>query len=84
MLSDYIAKAVEKARYEKMENGRYFATIPRFKGLWAEGKMIEAARRELIETLEDWILISFRRGYAVPVLPGVADLNQIGVYAKAS
>ena len=28
MLSDYIAKAVEKADYEKMENGRYFATIP--------------------------------------------------------
>ena len=63
MLSDYIAKAVEKARYEKMENGRYFATIAGFKGLWAEGKTIEAARRELIETLEDWILISFRRGY---------------------
>jgi predicted RNase H-like HicB family nuclease len=84
MLSEYIAKAVEKARYEKMENGRYFATIPGLKGLWAEGKTIEAARRELIETLEDWVLISFRRGYPVPVLPGVTDLNQIGVYAKAS
>ena len=84
MLSEYIAKAVEKARYEKMGNGRYFATIPGFKGLWAEGKTIEAARRELIETLEDWILISFRRGYPVPVLSGATDLNQIGVYAKAS
>lgn len=84
MLADYIAKAVEKAGYEKMENGHFFATIPGFKGLWAEGKTVEAARRELIETLGDWVLISFRRGYPVPVLPGVTDLNKIGAYAKAS
>ncbi len=84
MLSDYIAKAVEKAEYEKMENGRFFATIPGFKGLWAEGKTVESARRELISTLEDWVLLSFRRGYPVPVLRGVTNLNRIGVYAKAS
>ena len=84
MLTDYIAKAVEKADYEKMENGRYFATIPGFKGLWAQGKTVEAARRELISTLEDWVLISFRRGYPVPTVRGAGDLNQIGVYAKAS
>ena len=84
MLTDYIAKAVEKADYEKMENGRFFATIPGFKGLWAQGKTVEAARRELISTLEDWVLISFRRGYPVPRVTGASDLNQIGVYAKAS
>ena len=28
MLAEYIAKAVERARYEKMDNGRFFATIP--------------------------------------------------------
>jgi predicted RNase H-like HicB family nuclease len=83
MLAEYIAKAVEKASYEKMENGRYFATIPGFKGLWAQGRTVEIARRELISTLEDWLLISFRRGYPVPVLAGACDLNQIGVYAKA-
>lgn len=69
MLAEYIAKAVESAEYEKMENGRYFATIPSFQGLWAEGETVEVARRELIETLEDWILITFRRGFPVPVLP---------------
>ena len=84
MLTDYIAKAVEKADYEKMENGRFFATIPGFKGLWAQGKTVEAARRELISTLEDWVLLSFRRGYPVPVLRGVTNLNRVGVYAKAS
>ncbi|MBI5774039.1 MAG: type II toxin-antitoxin system HicB family antitoxin [Verrucomicrobia bacterium] len=81
MLTAYIAKAVEKARYEPMENGRFFATIPGFKGLWAEGKTVEAARRELIETLEDWLLLAFRFGDDVPVVGGI-DLNKVGRHAK--
>jgi predicted RNase H-like HicB family nuclease len=84
MLSDYIAKAVEKAEYEKMENGRFFVTIPGFKGLWAEGKTVEAARRELISTLEDWVLLALRFQDAVPVVGGI-DLNKLrfGRHAKA-
>ena len=81
VLSAYIAKAVEKAEYEKMENGRYFARIPGFKGLWAEGRTIEVARRELIETLEDWLLLALRFGDDVPVVGGL-DLNKIGRHAK--
>jgi predicted RNase H-like HicB family nuclease len=81
MISDYIAKAVEKAEYEKMENGRFFATIPGFKGLWAEGKTVEGARRELISTLEDWVLLAFRFGDDVPVVRGI-DLNKIGRHGK--
>lgn len=77
MFTDYIAKAVEKAGYEKMENGRYFATIPGFRGLWAEGKTIERARRELIETLEDWVLLAIRCGDDVPVI-GRINLNKLG------
>ena len=82
MLADYIAKAVEKADYERTEAGRFFATIPGFKGLWAEGKTVEAARRELISTLEDWLLLASRCGDEVPVLSGI-DLNKIGRHAKA-
>lgn len=74
MLAEYIAKAVEKADYERMETGRFFATIPGFKGLWAEGKTVEAARRELISTLEDWLLLAIRCGDEVPVLGGI-NLN---------
>lgn len=75
MFAEYIARVAEGARYETMENGRYFATIPAFKGLWAEGKTIEAARRELIEALEDWVLIALRRGCTVPALPDLKDLS---------
>ena len=82
MLAEYIAKAVEKAAYEKMEDGRFFATLPGFKGLWAEGKTVEAVRRELISSLEDWLLLAFRCGDDVPVI-GSIDLNKIGRHAKA-
>jgi predicted RNase H-like HicB family nuclease len=81
MFAEYIAKAVEKAGYEKMEDGRFFATLPGFKGLWAEGKTIEAARRELISSLEDWLLLAIRCGDDVPVIGGI-DLNKIGRHAK--
>ena len=82
MLADYIAKAVEKASYEKTEKGRYFAAIPGFDGLWAEGKTVEVARRELIATLEDWLLLAIRFGDEMPVVGGI-DLNKIGRHAKA-
>ena len=82
MFSDYIATAVEKAVYEKMETGRFFATIPGFKGLWAEGKTVEAARRELLGALKDWLLLAIRCGDDVPVVGGI-DLNKIGRHAKA-
>ncbi len=82
MFAEYLAKAVEKASYEKMENGRFFATLPGFKGLWAEGKTVESARRELISTLEDWLLLAIRCGDEVPVIGGI-DLNRIGRHARA-
>jgi predicted RNase H-like HicB family nuclease len=82
MFAEYIAKAVENAAYEKMENGRFFAALPGFKGLWAEGKTVEAARRELISSLEDWLLLAIRCGDDVPVIRGI-DLNKIGRHAKA-
>ncbi|MBI4625402.1 MAG: hypothetical protein HY736_19555 [Verrucomicrobia bacterium] len=50
--------------------------------LWAEGKTVEAARRELISTLEDWVLIAFRFGDGVPVVGGI-NFNKIGRHAKA-
>ena len=61
-----------------------FLSAEGIRTVWAEGKTVEAARRELISTLEDWVLLSFRRGYPVPVLRGVTNLNRVGVYAKAS
>lgn len=81
MFAEYLAKAVEKAEYDQTETGRYFATIPYFKGLWADGATVEAARRALLETLEDWLLLAIRFGDEIPVVGGI-NLNKIGHHAK--
>ncbi len=68
MLTEYIQRAMERAAYELMEDGRYFATIPGLKGLWADGDTVELCRRNLIETLEDWIFVSLKEGLPIPAL----------------
>jgi predicted RNase H-like HicB family nuclease len=81
MFAEYLAKAAEKADYEKMENGHFFATIPGFQGLWAEGTSVESARRELLDALESWLLLGIRFGDELPVVGGI-NLNKIGHHAK--
>lgn len=71
MLTDYMHEAMRLAHYELMENGRFFATIPLLKGLWAEDATLEACREELQSTLEDWIMIKVRLSDKdLPVLNG--------------
>jgi predicted RNase H-like HicB family nuclease len=82
-LTDYIREAIRLAHYELMENGRFFATIPDLKGLWAEDATLEAYREELQSTLEDWIMLKVRFGDKdVPVLNGI-DLNPNPEFARA-
>jgi len=75
MLSEYLDKAMHQARYEIMENGRYWGEIPPLQGVWAEGETLERCRDTLREVLEDWLLVGLRRGHHIPVLEGI-DLNQ--------
>ena len=82
MLTQYINAAMHEAHYELMENGRYFATIPACKGLWAEGPTLEASRDELASTLESWILVGLQFGDSLPVIAGI-DINPQPAYAEA-
>lgn len=75
MLTEYIDHAMRKAHYELMENGRFFATIPRCTGLRAQGKTLEAGREELRSTLEDWLLLGLQLGHTLPVIDGI-NLNR--------
>jgi len=75
MLTQYIQQAMRHAKYEIMENGRFFGTIPECKGLWAEESSLEACREELQSTLEDWLLLGLQLGHTLPVIDGI-DLNR--------
>lgn len=82
MFPDYIREAMALAKYEPIENGRFFGTVPPLTGLWAEDATLEACREELQSTLEDWIMIKMRFGDKdFPVLNGI-DLNPKPEYAE--
>jgi len=82
MLLDYIHAALRHAEFERMEDGRYFGTIPQCPGLWADGDTKDQCRAELQSVLEDWILLKVRQRDQMPVIDGV-DINPQPVHAEA-
>jgi len=52
---EYMAAALKHAKFERMEDGRYFASIPDFDGLWAVGQTEAEATKELRDALDGWI-----------------------------
>ena len=57
MFAEYLAKALQGAEYELIEDGTYFATIDGFPGVWGNGKTIEACRIDLLDALAGWLLL---------------------------
>ena len=72
MLTEYIKKAMGLAQAEKMEDGRYFATIPAFKGLWADGDTKRECLSELRRSLEEWLVTALRDDEELPDLSGTS------------
>lgn len=71
MIVEYINTAVEKAEYKKLDDGSWFAEIPGFDGVWANGGSVEECRRELMDVLEEWLLLKIRDKDRLPVLKGI-------------
>jgi predicted RNase H-like HicB family nuclease len=71
MLSEYIQKALEKARYKGLEDGTWFAEIPGFEGVWANATTVEECRHELMEVLEEWLVLKIRDRDSIPEIEGV-------------
>jgi predicted RNase H-like HicB family nuclease len=80
MLTSYIQAAMREAQYELMENGEFFGSIPSCPGAWGAAKTLAAARDELQDTLEDWIVFRLRAGLPLPVVAGI-DLEPVSVEA---
>lgn len=70
MLFEYIKGALERAEYKKIEDGTWFAEIPGFEGVWANGKTIEECRKELMEVLEEWLILKLRDRDKIPDIKG--------------
>lgn len=72
MLFEYVQKAIERAKYKQLEDRSWFAEIPGFPGVWAQGKNVEACRKELWSVLEEWLILKLRDNEPIPKIGGVA------------
>jgi predicted RNase H-like HicB family nuclease len=72
MLTEYISAALRKALYKVLEDGSWFAEIPGFEGVWANGATVEECRQELQEVLEEWLILKIRDK---DVIPSIGDLE---------
>ena len=80
MIIEYCQKAIENAQYKKLNDGTWFAEIPGFQGVWANGYSVEQCRNELITVLEEWLLLKVRDGDSVPDVAGLkVEIREVAV-----
>jgi predicted RNase H-like HicB family nuclease len=71
VISEYLAAALRKARYEILpDDGSYYGEIESFDGVYANAPTLEDCREELREVLEEWILFRVSRNLPLPVVDG--------------
>jgi predicted RNase H-like HicB family nuclease len=68
MLTEYIERAMRKAKYKKLADGTYCGTIRPCPGAIAFGKTLRECKREMRSVLEDWLLVKLRHGDPLPVI----------------
>ena len=85
MFQEFLTSYLQKARYELIDRGKtYYGEIPELKGVWATGKTLEECRKNLLETLEGWVLLRLRKNLSIPnfnIPYGKISLGK--AYAKA-
>ncbi|HLA48764.1 MAG: hypothetical protein A2Z59_00210 [Nitrospinae bacterium RIFCSPLOWO2_02_39_17] len=74
MLAEYIQAVIGNAEYKKLEDGSWFAEIPGFEGVWANGKSVEECRKELVEVMEEWLILKIKDKDPIPIVKGI-DVN---------
>ena len=68
MVTEYVAAALRRARYETVDGGLICATVPGLRGVIATAATVEGCRTELAEVIEAWLLVRVARGLRVPPL----------------
>lgn len=74
MLTSYITAAMQRARYELLDDqpaGPHYGEIPGFAGVWANGATYDDCREELQRVLEGWIVLGLRLGHVLPTIDGI-------------
>jgi predicted RNase H-like HicB family nuclease len=68
MLTQYLHAALDRARYEIIEDEEpFYGEVPELPGVWATGETPEVCRRNLASAVEDWILFRVCENIGHPV-----------------
>ena len=84
MLTEYIAAALSKARYELIEDEEpYYGEVPELEGVWATGKTLEECRTNLAEVIDGWIVVRLKKGLPIPPIGEyrISELTKVEVSA---
>jgi predicted RNase H-like HicB family nuclease len=79
ILTEYLARAMAQAEYDKLEDGSFSGRIASCKGVIAFGTSLRECEDELRSTFEDWILVGLKLGHTLPIIDGI-DLNKEPAY----
>jgi predicted RNase H-like HicB family nuclease len=80
MLIEYIEEALKRAKYEIIDDEEpYYGEIEELQGVWATGKTLEECRKNLKEAIEDWIILSIKKGLPLPKLANyeIPDIKEV-------
>ena len=73
MLTQYLQAALDRARYDLIEDEEpFYGEILELPGVWATGMTLEACRRNLASAVEDWLLFSIAKGMPIPPVAGLS------------
>jgi len=68
MIRQYVEEALRRARYDKLEDGTYYAEVLRLRGVLAIGETLEECRDQLAEVVEEWVLVRVAKRLSIPPL----------------
>ncbi len=70
MFAQYILEMMKLAKYEVLEDGTYYGSIPKFKGIWANEDTKKECEKVLQEVAEEWILLKVSQKSIPPAIHG--------------
>lgn len=71
MVTRHLRAGMRGAKYELLEEGGYYGSIPGFEGVWADAISLRECADELEEVLEEWLLFRLSRQLPVPIAAGI-------------
>ncbi len=67
MIQDYLTTNLNKANYELIDGGkRFYGEVKALRGVWAVGKTLEECRKNLMTTIEGWLIFRLKKNLPIP------------------